>query len=153
VNNPTMTIHDSEATRDGEILTFPDGSSRAWRAFTVAVHLAEARSTRLAVAVPPSKLPFAPATVGEVDDARRDDAKTAGQIIAHAIELAEMHRVRVHVVPLTGRSARATINVIQNEQPYAVVLPRDRRLWGILSLNRRSKRIRAKVACNVLVVD
>jgi hypothetical protein len=103
--------------------------------------------------VPPTKVPFAPATVGEVDEARRDNAKTAGQIIAHAIELAEMHRVRVRVVPLTGRSVRAAINVIRNEQPYAVVLPRQRRLWGILLLDRRSKRIRATVSCNVLLVD
>jgi len=104
-----------------KILAAIDGSEASDHAFTAALELASlgAHLTALAVEGP---LPAYAATVGEVEEVRREKDAFFERLLAHTREQAERAGVALEVELRPGHAAELIVRVAQEKQTDLIVL-------------------------------
>ena len=129
-----------------------DGSAGGWRAFDMALKTAAETSGVVLAALPGPRLPRGAGLSGEVDDALRSATALRESVVAHAIEIAEMHGVTLRVVRMHGRGVRPITRTVERERPVILILARKRSALDWLRRYSVGEVLAARLECHVVVV-
>lgn len=129
------------------ILVALDGHPEGQRALEYALELADALAARLHAVAVEGRLPRYPATVAEVDEAKRDKDEFFDTIARLANEQAAEHGIDLDVELAAGPAADAIIRAAQRARADLIVVGYRRRLLG-----STADRLCHHAPCPVLIV-
>lgn len=131
-----------------------DGSPGARRALTAALRLApEQGATPLYIVTVEENLPRYAATVGEMEEAREQEAAYAARILAEAQQAAEAQEVAVETVVRSGHPAQALVRYLEEGRFDLLIIGQSghSEIWGRFLGSTVDKVVR-HAPCSVLIV-
>jgi nucleotide-binding universal stress UspA family protein len=129
------------------ILVAVDGQPEGQHALEHAIALAAALNAQLEAVVVEGRLPAYPATVGEVDEAKREKDEFFGTVAGLAREQAAEEGIELEPELAAGPPADAIIRIAQRDQHDLIVVGYHQRLFG-----GTADRLCHHAPCPVLVV-
>jgi nucleotide-binding universal stress UspA family protein len=124
-----------------------DGYAEGQRALEYALELAAVLPARLHAVAVEGRMPRYPATVGEVDEAKRDKDEFFETIARLASEQAAEKGVELDVELAAGPAADAIIRIARRDQDDLIIVGYRRRLFG-----STADRLCHHAPCPVLIV-
>jgi nucleotide-binding universal stress UspA family protein len=129
------------------LLVAVDGRPEGQRALEYALDLATTLPARLHAIAVEGRMPRYPATVGEVDEAKREKDEFFETIARLASEQAAEHGVDLDVELAAGPAADAIMRVARRDDDNLIIVGYRRRLFG-----STADQLCHKAPCPVLVV-
>jgi nucleotide-binding universal stress UspA family protein len=134
------------------ILAAIDGSEASDRAFATALDLARASGGRVIALAVEGPLPAYAATVGEVEEVKREKDAFFGQLLAHTREQAEAAGVELDVELRPGHAAELIVRCAQELGADLIVLGHKGHFLRDHLLGSTADRVAEHAACPVMIV-
>lgn len=134
------------------ILVAIDGSQPSNHAFTKAVELASVTEATLHALAVEGPLPAYAATIGEVDEVKREKDAFFGALCARARQEAEDAGVQIEVELRPGHAAELIVNVATETEADLIVLGHRGHFLRDHLLGSTADRVAEHAACPVMIV-
>jgi nucleotide-binding universal stress UspA family protein len=134
------------------ILVAIDGSEGSARALETAIELAALTSGRLVALAVEGPLPAYAATVGEVDEVKREKDAFFGRVVAKAKHEAERAGVELEVEVRAGHAADLIVRSARERGADLVVVGHKSHFLGDYLLGSSADRVAHHAECPVLIV-
>ena len=134
------------------VLVAVDGSDGATRALACAVSLCERLGGRLTVLAVEGKLPAYAASLGEVDDVKRQRDEFFSGVLRDAHDAASRHGVRVHTDLVPGHAAEVISHYARAHGHDLIVIGHRGHFLGDYLLGSTADRVAHHAHCPVMVV-
>jgi nucleotide-binding universal stress UspA family protein len=134
------------------ILVAIDGSEGSNRAFAKALELARLVGGRLIALAVEGPLPAYAATIGEVEEVKREKDTFFRALAAHAQEDAEAAGVAVEVEVRPGHAAELIVRYAQEREVDLVILGHKGHFLGDYLLGSTADRVAHHASCPVMIV-
>jgi nucleotide-binding universal stress UspA family protein len=134
------------------ILAAIDGSEASDRAFATAVELASLTGATLTALAVEGPLPAYAATVGEVEEVKREKDAFFRRLLTHTREQAEAAGVDLDVELRTGHAAELIVRIAQETQADLIVLGHRGHFLRDHVLGSTADRVSEHADCPVMIV-
>jgi nucleotide-binding universal stress UspA family protein len=134
------------------VLVAVDGSEGAARALACAISLCERLGGRLTVLAVEGKLPAYAASLGEVDDVKRQRDEFFTGVLRDAHDAAAAHDVRVHTDLVPGHAAEVISHYARAHGHDLIVIGHRGHFLGDFLLGSTADRVAHHAHCPVMVV-
>jgi len=134
------------------ILVAIDGSEGGQRALSKAIELAQVTGASLSAFAVEGPLPAYAATIGEVDDVKREKDSFFGAVAASAQEQAEAAGVELHVEVRAGHAAELITRYARDIDADLVVVGHKGHFLNDYLLGSTADRVAHHAHCPVMIV-
>jgi nucleotide-binding universal stress UspA family protein len=135
-----------------KILAAIDGSEASDRAFAKALELSSITGARLTALAVEGPLPAYAATIGEVDEVRREKDAFFERLLAHTRNEAEAAGVELEVELRPGHAAELIVRVAEEKQADLIVLGHKGHFLRNHLLGSTADRVAEHADCPVMIV-
>ena len=135
------------------ILVAIDGSEGGQRALSKAIELAQVTGASLSAFAVEGPLPAYAATIGEVDDVKREKDSFFGAVAASAQEQAEAAGVELHVEVRAGHAAELITRYARDIDADLVVVGHKGHFLNDYLLGSTADRVAHHAHCPVMIVN
>ncbi|HSK15617.1 MAG TPA: universal stress protein [Gaiellaceae bacterium] len=134
------------------ILAAIDGSEASDRAFGTALELAQVAGSRVIALAVEGPLPAYAATVGEVEEVKREKDAFFGRLLARTREQAEAAGIELEIALRPGHAAELIVRVAQELDADLVVLGHKGHFLRNHLLGSTADRVAEHAGCPVMIV-